>query len=114
MTSIEVKVLVGAATLAFTYALFLDFRKQKRIRLLVARVKEKEGATWQTLPWLHRVVPRIGLKILFQAARVHDAESTDAYRQLGTIERRQLITLIVGAAAIVIALAGTRYWGWSW
>lgn len=114
MTSLEVKVLVGAATMAFMYALFLDFRKQKRIRLLVTRIKEKEGGLWQTLPWLHRAMPRVGLKVLFQAARIHDAESTDSYRHLRVVERRQMIALIIGACAIVIVLSGTRYWGWSW
>jgi hypothetical protein len=58
MTSIEVKALVSAATIAFLFALFLDFRKQKRIRLLVARIKEKENGAWQTLPWLYRAMPR--------------------------------------------------------
>lgn len=114
MTSTEVKIFVGAATVAFIYALLLDFRKQKRIRLLVARVKEKESEKWRTLPWLHRAMPRVGLRILFRTANIADAESTDSYRQLRMIERRQLITLIVGAVAIVVVLAGTRYWGWSW
>jgi hypothetical protein len=114
MTNIEVKILVGAATIAFLFALFLDFRKQKRIRLLIAHMKEKQGEKWRGLPWLHRVIPRIGLRTLLQTAPIDDAESVDAYRNLRKLERRQLITLIVGAVAIVVVLAGTRYWGWSW
>lgn len=114
MTSTEVKILVGAATLAFLLALFLDFRKQKRIRLLIAHMKERQSERWRGLPWLHRVIPRVGLRTLLQAEPIDDAESVDAYRHLRKLERRQLITLIVGAVAIVIVLAGTRYWGWSW
>jgi len=114
MTSTEVKVLVGAATVAFIYALFLDLRKQKRIRLLVARMKDKEGERWRTLPWPHRAMPRVGLRSLFRTGNIADAESTDAYRHLRMVERRQMIALIVGAAAIVVVLTGTRYWGWSW
>jgi hypothetical protein len=82
--------------------------------LLVARLKEKESNTWQTLPWLHRAMPRVGLKVLFQAARIHNAESMDSYRRLQVVERRQMIALVIGACAIVIVLSGTRYWGWNW
>ena len=114
MTNIPVKILVALATIAALYALYLDTRKQKQIRLLVARMKEKKTDKWQALPWLHRAIPRVGLRALFRTAHIDDPESTDAYRHMRIVERRQLVALIIVAAAIVIALTGTSYWGWSW
>lgn len=114
MTSIPVKILVAFATIAALYALYLDTRKQKQIRLLVARIKERNGDQWQALHWLHRAIPRVGLRALFQTARIDDAESTDAYRRMRIVERRQMIALVIVAASIVIILTGTNHWGWSW
>jgi hypothetical protein len=115
MTSLPVKILVGTATVAVLYALYLDTRKQKQTRQLVARVKDLVGDNWQSLSWQSRVlVPRVGLRLLFKRSAVNDTESRDRYEALRRIERKQAGALILFAAAIIVILLGTRHWGWNW
>jgi hypothetical protein len=113
MASTQVKILIVVAGLAALYAFRLDVKKQRQIRELVARIKDQKDNRWHTLPWLHRaLIPRAGLAILFKTSAVGDVESLALYQKLRFVERKQMVTLIVAALAIVVLLIGTRYWGW--
>lgn len=114
MASSPVLVFIGAGAVAALYALRLNLRKQRQIRAIVTRIKERDGAQWQRLPWLHRTMPRVGLNVLFEAAIVGDADTLQLYRGLRRLERRQMTALIVCAAAIVLLLIGAQFWGWRW
>lgn len=114
MAKFSVLVLTGAAAIAVLYALRLHLHEQRQIREIVMRIKERDGAKWQALPWLHRAMPRVGLSVLFETARIANAEMVGMYQELRKLERRQMAALIVCAAAIVMLLIGAQSWGWHW
>lgn len=114
MTSLPVKVLISTAAVTALYALIADMRKQKQVRQLAARMQEQYRDKWLGLPWLHRAMPRVGLRIIFRSSAVDDPESLDRYQRLCVAERRQMAALAVCALAIAVVLFGTRFWGWIW
>ncbi|MDH3476291.1 MAG: hypothetical protein OEM59_21645 [Rhodospirillales bacterium] len=113
--SLPVMILVTLTAAAAVYAFWLSIREGRRTRELAAWLKASQGERWQALPWFSReLFPKAGIETLRRQGLGEDPDFAARYGEIRRLRRREALLLVLGAAAIVALLLGTRLLGWHW
>ncbi len=114
-TSLLVTIFILFGAVAVLSAFVLAWRATMKFRRLVSWIQATYPTQWDALPWtLRRIGSGAAVEGLRHRGLGNDREFALRYGEFRRLQRWMITLLIIGSAAVGIAVFGTQFWGWSW